>query len=67
MVRDMLRLAVAVLAELDASADTEEVLTPSLNDARPEHHARQRVARQAKVRNWGESDDVDWSFIQRTE
>lgn len=67
MVRDMLRLAVAVLAELDASADTEEVLTPSLQDARPERHNRQKSSRQAKVRNWGESDDVDWMFIQRAE
>ncbi len=67
MVRDMLRLAVAVLAELDASADTEEVLTPSLQDARPERVERERASRQAKVRNWGESDDVDWMFIQRAD
>ena len=67
MVRDVLRWAVAVLAELDASVDTEEVLTPSLCDERGAPRRRRTAARQAKVRNWGESDEINWMFIDSAE
>ena len=71
MVRDMLRLAVAVFSELDASAETEEVLTPSLADRgekkQEDARAGRRLGRLNKVRNWGERDEVDWLFIERSE
>lgn len=72
MVRDMLRLAVAVFSELDASAETEEVLTPSLSGSGDEKGARQgekqrRSGRLNRVRNWGEREEIDWLFIERAE
>lgn len=68
MLKEMLRVAVAVFSELDASAETEEVLTPSLKvDERKNASSSQRRAHQNKVRNWGERDEIDWLFIERAE
>lgn len=72
MIRDMLRLAVAVFSELDASAETEEVLTPSLSGKREEqssnrNETQRRSGRLNRVRNWGEREEIDWLFIERAE
>lgn len=70
MVRDMLRLAfVAVLAELDADGEGDEVSASERESKR--HKAAAPAARRSsqgtRVRNWRDNEEIDWLFVERAE
>lgn len=56
MVRQVLRLAVAVLAQLDDETGDEV-------EARP-LRSHERLSDQTRVRSWRAESDEDWLFVQ---
>lgn len=63
MVRQMLRLAVALLAEMDSEPEVEPEPTPRDRDSASARLERVRT----KVSSWREDRAEDWLFVQNPE
>lgn len=60
MVRQVLRLAVAVLAQLDS----EEAEQSSTQDDRIKRSSKSKKSDQRRVSSWRPDADEDWRFIE---